>query len=80
MVLDIRLPRLDGWQVLEQLRDDPATADTPVIVASVVDDRPRGLALGARSYLLKPVSREALLSALAGVGLGAHREIPQEQA
>ena len=35
MVLDIKLPRLDGWQVLGRLKTDPATAAVPVVVASV---------------------------------------------
>ena len=43
---------------------DPATADIPVVVASVVDERARGLALGAAAYLFKPVSRDDLLGAL----------------
>ncbi len=72
LVLDIRLPRLDGWQVLDRLREDPDTAGIPVVVASVVDDRARGLALGAVAYLRKPVSRDDLLTALAKVGVGAH--------
>lgn len=74
VILDIRLPRLDGWQVLQRLRSDPATADIPVIVVSVVDEHSRGLAMGATDYLLKPVSREDLLAALAKVGLGAHED------
>jgi CheY-like chemotaxis protein/anti-sigma regulatory factor (Ser/Thr protein kinase) len=68
VVLDIRLPRLDGWQVLAELKADPVTAAIPVVVASVVDDRPRGLALGADAYLLKPVGREELVEALRHVG------------
>ena len=72
LVLDIRLPRLDGWQVLERLRQDPDTASIPIVVASVVDDRARGLALGAVAYLRKPVSRDDLLTALADVGVGVH--------
>ena len=68
VVLDIRLPRCDGWQVLTQLKADPATAAIPVVIASAVDDRPRGLALGADGYLLKPVGRHDLLEALRQVG------------
>jgi signal transduction histidine kinase/ActR/RegA family two-component response regulator len=68
VVLDIRLPRLDGWEVLSQLKSDPATATIPVVVASVVDERSRGLALGAAEYLLKPVGRDDLLAALRRVG------------
>jgi signal transduction histidine kinase/CheY-like chemotaxis protein len=70
LVLDIRMPRLDGWQVLDRLQVDPDTADIPIVVASVVDDRARGLALGAVAYLQKPVSRDDLLTALADVGVG----------
>ena len=40
VVLDIKLPRLDGWQVLAELKADPTTAAIPVVIASVVDDRP----------------------------------------
>jgi CheY-like chemotaxis protein len=69
VVLDIRLPRLDGGQVLAELKGDPATAAIPVVIASVVDDRPRGLALGADAYLLKPVRREDLVETLRQVGV-----------
>ncbi|MDT5149631.1 MAG: hypothetical protein QOI01_1364 [Mycobacterium sp.] len=69
VVLDIRLPRLDGGQVLAELKGDPATAAIPVVIASVVDDRPRGLTLGADAYLLKPVRREDLLETLRQVGV-----------
>jgi signal transduction histidine kinase len=68
VVLDIKLPRLDGWQVLADLKADPATATIPVVIASVVDDRPRGLALGADVYLRKPISRDELVDALRRVG------------
>jgi signal transduction histidine kinase/ActR/RegA family two-component response regulator len=68
VVLDIRLPGLDGWEVLAQLRAAPETADLPVVVVSVVDERQRGLALGASEYLLKPVQRSDLVAALARVG------------
>jgi signal transduction histidine kinase/ActR/RegA family two-component response regulator len=64
VVLDMRLPRLDGWQVLNELRVDPATQAIPVVVASVVDERARGLSLGAFEYLLKPVRRDDLVAAL----------------
>jgi signal transduction histidine kinase/ActR/RegA family two-component response regulator len=68
VVLDIKLPRLDGWEVLAELKADPDTAAIPVVIASVVDDRPRGLALGADEYLLKPIRRDELVDALRRVG------------
>jgi signal transduction histidine kinase/ActR/RegA family two-component response regulator len=79
LVLDIRLPHLDGWQVLDRLRQDPRTAAIPTVVVSVLDERARGLALGAAAYLLKPVSRDDLLAALAQVGVGV-RAIGMEPA
>ena len=68
VLLDIRLPGIDGWAVLEALKADPETRDIPVIVVSIVDERARGVALGAAAYLVKPVSRDDLLAALAAVG------------
>ena len=69
VVLDIRLPRMDGWEVLARLKADPATRSIPVVVASIIDERQRGLQLGAAAYLLKPVRRDDLLDALRGHGL-----------
>jgi CheY-like chemotaxis protein len=69
VVLEIKLPRLDGWEVLTELKKDPATAAIPVVVASEVDDRQRSLALGAQVFLLKPVHRDQLIDALRGVGV-----------
>ncbi len=69
VLLDIRLPGMDGWAVLEALRSDATTRDIPVVVVSIVDEHPRGAALGAAAYLVKPVSRDALLEALRSVGV-----------
>jgi signal transduction histidine kinase/ActR/RegA family two-component response regulator len=69
VLLDIRLPGVDGWVVLDELKSDAATKDIPVIVVSIVDERSRGAAMGAAAYLVKPVSRDDLLSALAVVGI-----------
>jgi len=64
VILDILLPGIDGWDVLAQLKADPATAAIPVIVVSMLDERGRGFALGAAEYLVKPVGKEQLLAAL----------------
>ena len=61
VLLDIRLPGIDGWAVLEALKADPDTRDIPVVVVSIVDERARGAALGAAAYLVKPISRDDLL-------------------
>ena len=67
-VLDIKLPGLDGWEVLRQIRADQATRDLPVIIVSILDEKARGLADGADGYLIKPVARDDLVSALREVG------------
>jgi signal transduction histidine kinase/DNA-binding response OmpR family regulator len=64
VLLDILLPDIDGWEVLQRLKADPLTRAIPVMVVSVVDDRQLGLALGAVDYFVKPISREPLLEAL----------------
>jgi CheY-like chemotaxis protein len=69
VLLDIRLPGIDGWAVLKALKADRETSEIPVIVVSIVDERSRGVELGAAAYLVKPVRREELLSALGGVGV-----------
>ena len=79
VLLDIRLPGMDGWAVLEALKADPATRDIPVVVVSIVDEHPRGAALGAAAYLVKPVSRDAVLGALESVGVLAARAEPDSR-
>ena len=63
-LLDIRLPGIDGWEVLEALQADPETEEVPVIIVSILDEKSRGLAAGAAEYLVKPVGRDDLLDAL----------------
>jgi signal transduction histidine kinase/DNA-binding response OmpR family regulator/HAMP domain-containing protein len=60
ITLDIQLPILDGWAVLDRLKRNPRTRHIPVHVISVVDAKKRGANLGAFAYLEKPVSKEAL--------------------
>jgi len=64
ITLDITLPKLDGWDFLCLAKSDPALADIPVIIVSMLDERGKGFALGAAEYLVKPVERDQLLSAL----------------
>ncbi|HXZ43254.1 MAG TPA: response regulator, partial [archaeon] len=61
IILDIILPDVDGFTVLERLKGDPLTGMIPVLLLSVVDDSRRGKLLGAVDYLVKPVSEPVLL-------------------
>jgi signal transduction histidine kinase/CheY-like chemotaxis protein len=65
VILDILLPRLNGWDLLAQLKSDPATSAIPVVIVSMVDEQGAGYALGAADYLVKPVERTSLLEVLA---------------
>ena len=64
ITLDVLMAGMDGWAVLTQLKADPLTADIPVIVMTIVDDRNLGFALGAADYLTKPIDRERLTDVL----------------
>ncbi|MFL5496428.1 MAG: ATP-binding protein [Gemmatimonadales bacterium] len=66
ITLDVVMPGQDGWQVLRALKGDPVLADTPVIMASILDERPLAFSLGASDYLVKPIDRDELLRAVRG--------------
>lgn len=70
ITLDIRLPDLDGLEVLQLLKRDPQTADIPVVIVSVVSDRQKGLDLGAIDYLTKPLEEAKLLEVVERVLTG----------
>ena len=71
ILLDIRLPDLDGFEVCRRLRETAATAHTPILQlsASYRDDAARvhSLEVGADAYLTKPVERERLLSTVSSL-------------
>ncbi len=62
ITLDIMLPKVDGWDVLSELKNSPDTADIPVIIVSIVDNKELGYSLGAAEYLIKPIDREKLIN------------------
>jgi CheY-like chemotaxis protein len=66
ITLDLQLPLIDGWTVLDHLKRDPSTRHIPIQVISVVD-RQRGATVGAIAYLEKPVSSEALEGAFSHI-------------
>ncbi|KFE71097.1 response regulator [Hyalangium minutum] len=61
IILDIHLPRLDGWSVLSQLKSEPHLSTIPVILVSVEEQRARGYSLGACEYLVKPIEPDRLV-------------------
>jgi CheY-like chemotaxis protein len=63
ILLDVMLPGMDGWTVIERLKGDTATRHIPVHFISATDDATRGLELGAVGFLTKPVSRESIATA-----------------
>ena len=72
LLLDIKMPRVDGIEVLRQLKSDPQTAAIPVIVLTTTDD-PREIQrcyeLGCSVYITKPVDYQAFVDAVNRLGL-----------
>jgi signal transduction histidine kinase len=64
VTLDVMMPEMDGWRVLQAMRADRRLASIPVIVCSIVDNRPLGYSLGASDYLLKPIDPTTLTDTL----------------
>jgi CheY-like chemotaxis protein len=64
VTLDIMMPGIDGWQILDNLKNDPDTRDIPVIICSIVEDLKKGFNLGATDYLVKPILEDDLVNAL----------------
>ncbi len=61
ITLDICLPDIDGWRVLDRIKNDPATRHIPVYVVSTEEDADRGLKLGAIGVLTKPIKTKETL-------------------
>jgi hypothetical protein len=64
ITLDVLMPDMDGWAVLSALKSDPELAGIPVIMVTVVDEKPMGFALGVAEYLTKPIDRSQLAAVL----------------
>ncbi|HEX3482703.1 MAG TPA: response regulator [Kofleriaceae bacterium] len=67
ITLDLRLPDIDGWVLLDRLKHDPATRHIPVHVISGLDEERRSLQYGALGFMQKPVTAESLQAGLSGI-------------
>lgn len=77
ITLDIILPKMDGWEVLKRLKQDPVLEAIPVIIVSIVDNKELGFSLGATEYFVKPLGRTELLAKLGRLSfLSRAREMP----
>ena len=65
ITLDVMMPGLDGWAVLTALKEDPVTADIPVIMMTIIDEEHIGFSLGASDYFTKPVDWRKLAKSIA---------------
>ena len=65
ITLDVLMPGLDGWSVLESLKADPELAGIPVVMLTILDDKNKGYALGATEFVTKPIDRQRLRTILA---------------
>ena len=64
ILLDILMPELDGFVVLEKLKANTATQNIPVVIVSILADQEKGLSLGAVDHLTKPIDRQHLLQSV----------------
>jgi len=64
ILLDVMMPRMDGWSVLTALKADPELAEIPVVMVSIVQERALAVSLGAADYLIKPVQWHRLRTVL----------------
>jgi PAS domain S-box-containing protein len=64
ITLDLMMPRMNGWEMLRALRDDPEVREVPVVIVSLLAEDGSGQVLGAVDLLQKPVDRDALARAV----------------
>jgi len=69
IIMDLMMPDMDGWELLQYLRTTVATREIPVIICSVIHDPELAYSLGADDFIAKPVTQEQILSALKKLNL-----------
>lgn len=79
VLLDLNMPRMNGYEMLRRVRQDPCMRKLPIVVMVSTHDTPelsRCFALGADSYLVKPLDAEALRDVARSLGVVLDRETP----
>ena len=66
--VDLMMPGLDGWDLLQTLLNHPETTNVPIIICSVLKQKELALSLGAAAFLGKPINEKSLLSVLEDLG------------
>ncbi|WGV24421.1 PAS domain S-box protein [Halotia branconii] len=62
ILLDVMMPQINGFDVAAVLKNDPQTADIPIIILSIIENKERGYHIGIDRYLTKPINTEQLLN------------------
>ncbi|GAB4383175.1 MAG: hypothetical protein Kow00121_44620 [Elainellaceae cyanobacterium] len=62
ILLDVMMPQINGFDVAAVLKNDPHTADIPIIILSIIENKERGSHIGIDRYLTKPINTEKLLN------------------
>jgi signal transduction histidine kinase/CheY-like chemotaxis protein len=65
ITLDVIMPEMDGWSVLQAFKADPDLASIPIVMVTIVDEKQKGFTLGASGFLNKPIDRGQLAAILA---------------
>jgi DNA-binding response OmpR family regulator len=60
VILDVLMPKMNGFHVAALLKNDPQTMDIPIIILTILEDKERGYRLGVDRYLTKPINTQAL--------------------
>ncbi|MBK4730890.1 response regulator [Oxynema sp. CENA135] len=75
IVLDVMMPKMNGFDVAAVLKNDPQTMDIPIVILSILEDKERGFRIGIDRYLTKPVDPESLIEAIGSLlSLGSSRK------